>query len=537
MTTPTNAFELAAQKHFGPVYGTDPVLWAKNKLNTHLWSKQGEVARSVVTNRYTAVKSCHDSGKSFDAAVLTCWWLDTHPAGEAFVVTTAPTAPQVEAILWREIEKLHSKHHLKGRITQGGFPQWKFGSEIVAYGRKPADYDQAAFQGIHARYVLVIIDEADGVPEGLFDAVDSLATNRHARVLAIGNPDNPGSHFSIVCRPGSGWNVITIDGLQSPNFTEEKVRQDAPLTYQFMVDNGIPFSTEWIPDALEDMLLSPLWVEERLKRWGVTRVEVDGEVTWACPALWQSKVRGEFPDDASEGLIPLGWIIAAQRRWSEFYERGGDESQMAGTRVYGVDVARYGGDDTVVADRQGDLLIRVERWGMQDTMTTVNRLMPRLEYLGSCVGVDVIGVGAGVVDRLRELRKRVVAFNASGRTNEKDQTGEWTFPNRRSASWWGLRERLDPANNSKVMLPPDEMLAAELSAPKWHVAAGAKIVVEEKDQTRKRLGRSPDTADAVVIAFATHGWTGTEEAAYASWAEPSQIEVDGVFSELVSNWQ
>jgi hypothetical protein len=134
---------------------------------------------------------------------LALWWIDVHPPGEAFVVTTAPTTPQVEAILWRYMGNAHKKGGLPGRITLDA--KWYIGNELVAYGRKPADYDPAAFQGIHARYVLVIIDEAGGVPKSIFDAVDALATNVDARVVAVGNPDDPASHFATICKPGSGW--------------------------------------------------------------------------------------------------------------------------------------------------------------------------------------------------------------------------------------------------------------------------------------------------------------------------------------------
>ncbi|WP_262402743.1 hypothetical protein [Actinomadura sp. CNU-125] len=231
-------------------YRTDPVGWVRDKLGEHLWSKQAEIAQSLVTNRYTAVQSCHDAGKSFTASRLTAWWLDVHPPGEAFVVTTAPTAAQVSAILWREIGKAHKKGRLFGRITGGTVPEWKLADgEIVAYGRKPADYDQAAFQGIHARYVLVIVDEACGIPRSLFDAVDALATNEAARVLAIGNPDDPASHFSEICRPGSGWNIIRIDGLATPNMTAEAVAGHRALADLFERE-GLEPSSEPIPEGL-----------------------------------------------------------------------------------------------------------------------------------------------------------------------------------------------------------------------------------------------------------------------------------------------
>jgi hypothetical protein len=140
------------------------------------------MAQSVVDNRYSAFKASHDVSKSHTMSRLALWWIDVHPPGEAFVVTTAPTTPQVEAILWRYMGNAHKKGGLPGRITLDA--KWYIGNELVAYGRKPADYDPAAFQGIHARYVLVIVDEAGGVPKAIFDAVDALA----GRPLAL-DPD------------------------------------------------------------------------------------------------------------------------------------------------------------------------------------------------------------------------------------------------------------------------------------------------------------------------------------------------------------
>jgi hypothetical protein len=125
--------------------------------------------------------------------------------------------------------------------------KWYIGNELVAYGRKPADYDPAAFQGIHARYVLVIIDEAGGVPKSIFEAVDALATNVGARIVAVGNHDDPASHFAAICKPGSGWHVETISAFDTPTYTGEKV-----------------------PEDLLPLLVSPEWVEERKLRWGIT---------------------------------------------------------------------------------------------------------------------------------------------------------------------------------------------------------------------------------------------------------------------------
>jgi hypothetical protein len=96
----------------------DPSAWAQDKLGGHLWSKQRAIMASLVANRRTAVQSCHGAGKSHVAGLAASWWIDTHPPGEAIVVSTAPTYPQVHAILWEEIRRNHRKGKLPGRVLR-----------------------------------------------------------------------------------------------------------------------------------------------------------------------------------------------------------------------------------------------------------------------------------------------------------------------------------------------------------------------------------------------------------------------------------
>src|SRR5262245_58628108 len=105
-------------------YVRNPVAWGRHNLHAFYWSKQREILNTVIRNPRTSVRSAHDTGKSFTAANLCSFWLDVQPIGSAFVVTTAPTAPQVEAILWREIGRCHTKGNLNGRITSGTIPKW-----------------------------------------------------------------------------------------------------------------------------------------------------------------------------------------------------------------------------------------------------------------------------------------------------------------------------------------------------------------------------------------------------------------------------
>jgi hypothetical protein len=503
-------------------YNDDPHGWMVEKLEEFAWSKQRDILESIRLERYTAVQSCHDAGKSFIAARVAAWWIASHPPGEAFVVSTAPTSAQVSAILWREIGKAHKKGNLSGNITRAGYPQWIMDGEIVGYGRKPADYSDAAFQGIHARYVLVIMDEACGINKALFDAVDSLATNEFARVLAIGNPDDPTSNFAEVCKPDSGWNVIRIDGLRTPNFTREavesvdcrqcrKIGRETTLLRDLFEQEGIAYTTETVPEDLRPMLLSPLWVEERLHRWvGRPTPGLSIERMATQSSLFTAKVRGIFPSSSTEGVIPLGWVERAMDRHRQWVADG--KPPLDGRSYLGVDVAGKGEDESCIAIRTGLATWQLSSYPQVDTMELASYVTAKLrpfvpsnpaDATGRAI-IDIIGIGAGVYDRLREENLPAEPFVASGSAQGiHDRTGEFGFTNLRAAAWWNMRELLDPSRGSQVLLPDDEILQADLCAPRWRSAPGGKIQVELKDDIRKRLGRSTDKGDAVVMSYFT----------------------------------
>jgi hypothetical protein len=427
-----------------------------DRLGEFMWSKQREIAESVVVNRYTAIKSAHDTGKSFTMSRLAAWWLDVHPIGEAFLVTTAPTTAQVEAILWREIGKAHRKGNLPGRITLDA--KWYMGQELVAYGRKPADYDQAAFQGIHAKYVLVLLDEAVGIPKSLFDAVDALATNVNARVAAVANPDDPSSHFAQVCKPGSGWVVKRISAFDTPAYTGEKV-----------------------PEELLALLVSPEWVEERKARWDATN------------PIYQSKVLGELPDISDDSLILPKWIEAAQKRSLERTRRP----------IIAADIARFGEDETVIMRREGGWIRVYRAHHKADTMVTSGHIAKAMRDIDDEAGkndwvraiIDVPGVGGGVVDRLAGLGLPVVPYNGGEAPIDKER-----FVNARAEDYWTLRERFEQGEID--IDPDDDKLAAQLGSIKWGIDSRGRIKIESKDDMRKRGLPSPDRADAMAIAFA-----------------------------------
>lgn len=505
----------------------DARTWIQTVLKEFIWSKQVEVVESLAVNELTAVQACHGVGKSFIASRIVAWWLSTRPIGRAYAVTTAPTARQVEAILWREIKRAHAKGNLPGYITSGNSPQWKTDDGVeIGMGRKPADHDAHGFQGMHDDYMLVVVDEACGVPQTVWNAVAALATNENSRVLAIGNPDDPSTHFRKICQPNSDWHVIRIDALASPNMCRTEIDKLEPeraeLLYRILREAGIRPSTEDIPNEVRVSLVSPRYVARAAREWGTDS------------ALWASKVRGLFPENNEEAVIPLGWVEQAIVRWLDWKEAGFPlQKNVQGRHVVACDVARYGEDATCVAVRTQDAIRDIYRFRGLDTRVTADLLLcrdirvdtsgreakipnwessPHMQYV-----VDVIGVGAGVVDNLRHAfgddnpyTPDVIGFNASQAVRDWDKIGSVKFNNQRSASWWVLRQLLDPSRpgGSTIMLPDDDEIRADLSTPKWVISETGNpptIKVESKDDIRKRLGRSPDVGDAVVMAFVLDG--------------------------------
>lgn len=438
----------------------DPTAWVQERLGQMVWSKQAEIMDAVRDHRRTAVRSCHGIGKSHSASLIVSWWLDSHPPGEAFVVTTAPTTAQVRAILWRYIRRMHKAGELPGRVNQ---VEWLIDEELVAFGRKPADTDEAAFQGIHARYVLVVLDESCGIPEQLFIAADALTTGPDCRILAIGNPDNSASHFYKISQPGSGWHTIRISAFDSPNFTGETVPEDMALT-----------------------LISPEWVEEKRREWGEDS------------PLYISKVLGEFSVDAASTVVRAS-DVAACRIDPEVAYSPADLSPVE----LGVDVGG-GGDETVVRERRG---VKAGREWREHT-DRPERIAPLVirairETGATSVKVDSIGVGFGVIGELRnaasrhEHNARIIGVNVASSPADKKK-----FVNLRAEMWWNIGRELSASRGWDLSsMDNADDTCAQLLAPQWDTDTKGRILVEPKDDIRKRIGRSPDNADALLLAF------------------------------------
>jgi hypothetical protein len=441
-------------------WAQDPSSWVSDRLGQLVWSKQREIMESVRDNRKTVVRSCHGAGKSHVAALTVSWWLDAHPPGEAFVVTSAPTSAQVRAILWRYIRRMHKENALPGRVNQ---VEWLIDEELVAFGRKPADADESAFQGIHAPYVLCVLDEAGGIPESLWVGAEAITTGPWCRILAIGNPDNSATQFYKVSQPGSGWNAIRISAFDTPNFTGETV-----------------------PEKVAVSLVSREWAEEKKLEWG------DGN------ALYNSKVLGEFTLDAADTVVRAS-DVATCRLDTEAVYSPADLSPVE----LGVDVGG-GLDETVVRERRGVLAGR--EWRIRtDRPEKIAPLVLRAlrESGATVVKIDSIGVGFGVIGELRNAAKRgehtarVIGVNVSENPRDKKK-----FANLRAEMWWTVAREMSAQGAWDLSrMENGDVTAAELLVPRWELDTKGRIIIEPKDKIRERIGKSPDHADALLLAF------------------------------------
>jgi hypothetical protein len=204
----------------------------------------------------------------------------------------------------------------------------------------------------------VIIDECAGVPAELWDAAESLASNAAGKVLVVGNPTDPNSHFAEVCKPGSGWHVQQISAFDTPAYTGEPVS-----------------------DNVLENLVSPSWVAKRKQMWG------DKDPRYIA------RVKGQFPKVSSDSLIESDWIKAAQER-----------SLRRNRKPHlGIDVARYGDDETVIMQREGGWARIAWAGGKLSTMETVGHVGRVKKQLNAEPGlndwvtmaVDADGLGAG----------------------------------------------------------------------------------------------------------------------------------------------
>lgn len=437
-------------------------------LGGSFWSKQEEIILSVRDNRYTTVRACHDVGKTYIASRTALWFLYSHP--QSIVVTTAPTMRQVENLLWRELRSAHEASNqplggeaLKTRLDIA--PDW------YAIGASSGDPDK--LQGFHAASgdILIIIDEAAGVAEPAFEAIEGMMTSEKARMLMIGNPTSDSGSFRESHHSWEYSNKIHISVFDTPNFVNNGIKTVEDLR-EVNLDN-VEIVSPW--------LVAPRWAFEKIDSWGIDS------------PMFQARVLGNFPSESTNTVIPLNYLELACEK-----EHRDKLKEKGGPLRLGVDPARFGNDETVITPRYGGYIPEQEISFKEGTTATAGRVLQYSSPRPVFIGIDVDGLGGGVYDTLSDSNIDGIAEIHNNAKALPDATG-LTFANLASQLWWRAREMFIAG---ELAIPKDDKLIMQLSTRKYKFT-GRGLTIESKDDWKARYkGKSPDRADSLIYSLA-----------------------------------
>ena len=412
---------------------------------------QAELLNAVASGeRKVTMRSGRRVGKTTSMAWLSAWWLMTRP--DARVVVTAPSSSQLEDAFKPEfrkwIQRLPEEVRTMWVLTADKF-HWRMaedqGYESFVTCRTARADQPESLQGINAPNTLVLPDEAAGVPDAVLSSLSGSMGDDRSQMVLTGNPNRDTGYF--------------YDTHFGP------IRDD---WYKIHVNS------EDVPSVSRD------WIEEMAQKYGRSSNE------------FRVHVLGEPPTAADMNLIARELAQSATTR------------DVAVTPneppIWGLDVARYGDDESVLCKRQGNHVAPLTVWRNLDTQQLAMQI--HSEYKSShnkpaWIMVDSIGIGAGVVDRLREMDLPVRGINVS------ESPGSESYHKLKDELWDKCRAWLERRD---VKLPEDQTLVNQLISVRKDFTPSGKMRVESKRDMRKRGEASPDRADALVLTFsATHG--------------------------------
>ena len=447
-------------------YGKKPVLFVTEVLGVKPDKWQTEFLNAIAKgHRRISVRSGHGVGKSTAASWAMLWYMLTRYPVK--VVVTAPTSSQLYDALFAELKRwvkelpdaLNQLLEVKSeRIELKSSPTEAFISARTSRAEQPE-----ALQGVHSDNVMLVGDEASGIPEKVFEAAAGSMSGHNATTILLGNPvRNSGFFYDTHNRLKGEWWTARVSCADSPR-------------------------------------VSAAYIAEMASRYGEES------------NAFRIRVLGEFPASDDDTIIPMELLEAAQHR---------DVAPSKTARaVWGLDVARFGSDSSTLCKRSGNAVTEsIRRWRNLDLMQLCGAVVSEFEALPVEerpieILVDSIGLGAGVVDRLRELNLPARGINVS----ESPALGQ-TYRNLRAELWHKAKAWLE-ARDCK--LPKDEDLISELATVRYKFTSNGKLQVESKDEIRKRGLSSPDKADSFVLTFASDAATVQYGSSYQSqWAQP-----------------
>lgn len=420
-----------------------------SKLGDELQRAEGEGGSIQL-----AVASGHGIGKSALIAWLILFWMSTRP--ECQVVVTANTGIQLETKTWRELALWHkralNKHwfdHTATKFLSAVHPETWFAAAIPWNEQR-----SEAFAGTHAKDVLYLFDEASAIADIIWEVSEGAMTTKGATWVAFGNPTKATGRFRECFDDGKfakRWITRKIDSRTAKMADKKKI-------------------AEWQEDYGEDS------------------------------DFFRVRVRGEFPRAANRQFIDSELVRDAVGR----------VASGEGPSVMGVDVARFGDNDTVILVRKGDRCFAPVDYNGLDTQQVASVVAEAIkEHSPDAVFIDGVGVGGGVVDRLRVLGFDVADVNSGARA-----TDERSYTNLRSEMWAKMRNWLRMGG----CLPEHERMARELTSIEYDFDRRNRLMLERKEDMRRRGVVSPDFADALALTFA-------QDVSFRQWAmEPIVAE-------------
>lgn len=443
--------ELRRRKAQRASWVTDPVAFARDALGIEPWDRQADILRAVASNRRVAVRSGHKIGKSTSAIILALWRVVTRP--RARVIMTSSSGRQVKSILWKELRRVYNgaRFPIGGtlfKVPDAGL-QFDDGREIVGFSTNEPE-KMAGFSGPD---ILFIIDEASGVPEDIFEAIEGNRAGG-ADVVMFSNPtQTSGTFYDAFHGKQDLWRTIALSSEQTPNVQTGRIIVPGLATRE--------------------------WVDEKRVEWGEDS------------PIYGVRVKGDFPKQGSNAVVALTHLTAAQDRHAD--------ASPAGDLEIGVDPSRYGEDEAGIAARRGSYLYPLRCYLGLDGIQLASRVVEMARELMAPgqrrvrVKVDVIGVGASCADQLKHHADLIelVEVNVANRSDDPER-----YHALRDQLWFAVSDWLKDGGT----LPADDRLASELVAPLYKFDAQGRYQVESKDDTKKRLKRSPNRADAVCLA-------------------------------------
>lgn len=454
----------------------NPVLYAREALGIEVWGRQADILRAVAQHPRVAVRSGHKVGKSTSAVILALWWVTTRE--RARVIMTSSTGRQVRAILWKELRRVYAGSALPVGGTLHKVPdaglQYEDGREVVGFSTNEPE-KMAGFSGPN---ILFILDEASGIPAEIFEAIEGNRAGG-ARLVMFSNPTQVvGEFYEAFHAKRHLYHCLRVSSAETPN-----ARGDGPP----------------IPG-----LATKSWLDEKREEWGEDS------------PIYAVRVEGEFPRTGTNNVVSIALIEQAVERWRSLKSEDLDDEARYKLPApdddalhLGVDVGREGDDPSVICPRRGFEVLPLREFRGLDGPDLAGKVLEtaiELRRPGErvVVKVDVIGVGSSCYDALRRLVKEpgrewleVVPINVSEAATVAPKKGDPGFCNLRSQMWFGMADWLKAGG----VLPEDGKLHGELAAPTYAFDLRGRRQVEGKRETKKRLGRSTDRADAFGLSL------------------------------------